>query len=403
MSALTDMPGRSGKRLRTGRDTLRIELHIDSIHRLANRHRTDSFAGRPHGAADALHRAAILAKALKGKGVVAQHHRLARLHESDRARRHQQLRMQAAAFGNHHRQRRFVGNRFAAVGGNVGEDAGDRRTDDVLALGRLLHTALLQLAHLALDLIDLRPDLGFNQRQLGASRRQFALDARALALQTFELHLLVEHVVAKLDQLAFGIELVLVQIFGTLILVARRRQSCLLGSDLEIGLRQLALQIVHLAAQDFGLLSAEQSHLQLLALESADAITDFALHQLARGDTGRGDALERQADQRLPDCDILAFLREKLGDRARLRREQARGAGVECKKSIDALAARVLTPDRERDERDSECDGEQRVSPHRNRARERYLAQQLLALRVDRLLPEELGRHCDRDYGGVVS
>ena len=45
---------------------------------------------------------------------------------------------------------------------------------------------------------------------------------------------------------------------------------------------------------------------------------------------------------------------------------------------------------------DSERDRKRGVSPHRHRARQRHFAEQLLALRVDCLLPKELGRHRDR-------
>ena len=177
----------------------------------------------------------------------------------------------------------------------------------------------------------------------------------------------------------------------------------MLRLDLEIGLRKLTLQIVYFSPQNFGLLRAEQSHLLLLALQSVDAVVDLALYQFARRHAGRRNPLERQPDQRLSDLDVVAFFRQDLDDCSGLRREQTCSAGIECQKTIDALAPRVFTPDRKYNEAGRERDGKRRVAPHRNSARERYLAQQLLTLRVDCLLPKELGRHRDRDYGGGLS
>jgi hypothetical protein len=298
--------------------------------------------------------------------------------------------VQPAALGHDDGEWRDFGHGLAARRGDVGQDAGHRRTDHVLALGLFLHAALLQLARLAADLLEGRLRLQCNGRLLGARGRQLAFNTGALALQRFNLDLLIEHVVTELDHLGLGIELFLVELLCALKLVARRCKPALLRLDLDVELRQFALEVGDLAPQGIGLLLAEKLDLLLLAFEHQLPFTDLALHQFARGHARRGAAFERQADQGLPGLDLVALLGQEVGYGARFRREDARGTGVEREKAVDAFAPGVLAPDGKGHQRYGESARQRGEDPQRDRTGERNLAEQLFTLRVDRLLAKEL-------------
>ena len=87
---------------------------------------------------------------------------------------------------------------------------------------------------------------------------------------------------------------------------------------------------------------------------------------------------------------LVAFLDEELGDPARVGDQHPGRAHVEGEVSLDPLAARVLAPDGHAQEQQGDGRGQQRVDPVGHGPGERRLAQVLLALGVDRLLPEEV-------------
>ena len=108
-------------------------------------------------------------------------------------------------------------------------------------------------------------------------------------------------------------------------------------------------------------------------------------------------ALERQADQRLPDLPPPRLPLQAISVMVPACGASKRAAPESSARKPSTRSRRAYSPQIENaTSATANATRKRGVSPHRHRARERDFAQQLLALRVDCLLPKELGRHRDR-------
>ncbi len=227
-----------------------------------------------------------------------------------------------------------------------------------------------------------------DRRLIELRRREVALDDRALASQRLQLDLLVGDVVQLLLVHDVGDEFVRGERLVAIGFIARRLDARLLQLHLAIDLRELVIEILHAPAQLLDLLRPELAPALLFLLEIRAPPLHLRGNRRARGSARAGHAIERDFRHLIAGLHLVAFLHEEVGDASRVRDEHARGAGIECEVPLDALAPRVLAPQRDADQKGRGSSSEEREGPEGNGTSDGGFTEEFLSLGVDRLLSE---------------
>ena len=168
-----------------------------------------------------------------------------------------------------------------------------------------------------------------------------------------------------------------------------------LRADLELVLAHLLLEAGNAAAELLDLL-APGLH-DLVAFGEAGGLLplEFGPDGVVAGLPVEAGLVDREDRETLTRLDGIALDDEQVSDGPGVRRADHGTAGRAGEVALHPLAARVLSPDRDRDHDQRDDHGRGRVDPHPDRLRETRFAEELFALRVDGLLAKEgtmLGR-----------